>query len=1391
MTEVRKIDGNVYMQLKGTENPGSLIKLIGEVQVRENERMPAIILLDEGAVMSIITEGKLREWGVIDQVRDKCFIDLIFGNGTQLRQLGTITLNLVLGGKTYACDLRVVTDNSLNIPADLLLANNFASKYNIVTESKPRRVWIENVEIPLKCLDTDGTEINAITSDTEDRGHTEKSKVSGRRETYIEPWTTGAIELRVRSRYPFSSNTAMFHPFCGVLEASIMCPGIIQVPIGAKTGTFKGYFVNASPNRILINKNTKLGTTQSCMTVPINENMCDRQVGKKGMSEGESKMSGVLSGDLDKPISHHGINTVLNVKDKVDKLYEIVDSLFPDHQSKENKVLKTIVEQIPQVFVLEDDPFSVTPYYCHEIVTTDQQAVFTRPYQIPIYYLKEVEDQIQNMLEQGLIRPSRSPYNSPIVPVKKRDGGLRLCLDFRKLNTLIKDDRFPLPRINEILAQLGKSQYFSCLDLRKGYHQVPLTESSKEKTAFSVPGGHYEFNVIPFGLKDAPSAFQRIVTSVMTGLTGNSVQIYLDDIVVTGDTWEKHVENLIKVLKRLAQAQLTLQLQKCHFFKKEVDFLGHQVSTEGIKPQPGKVSDILNIPRPETVHALQSFLGFINYYKKFIDNYSELASPLYELLKGIPVKKKNSAPLGIWTDDQVAAFNKLKEKISYEVTLTYPDFQKPFVLNTDASQIAIGGVLQQRDEDGELRPITFFSRTLNRAEQNYSTIEREALGIIWGLQANRSLILGFPVEIMTDHRPLVWILEKSHPNSRIARRQILVSEYNIVTKHIPGKKNTVADFLSRVRMQCITEDKVLHISNRVASVITLPDISTEWNKKILQKDQSVHPLYGRLKYLIERDRLTEMDKTDKEQTERKLKCSINDLIIEDDLLCIKRINSNKPIVIVPENRIKIALNICHSTLSAGHGGVKATLDRLNKLCYWPGMNEDVKEYVRGCEVCQRFKPINEPPAPLLNYPSANWPFARVHMDLIGPLNTSTEGYKYILTCVDACTRYLVAGALRSKNADEVVEAFLKEFVCKHGVPEWLVTDNGSEFLNEKFKGLTEAIGMTHTQVTAYHPSANGIVERVNGTVVQILRTLTEDNPHIWCKMLGFAVLAYNTAINRVTEESPYYCLYLKDPKLPYDLIASPMVPSYNVDNTKEQVIQMMQACYQRCQEKTEENQKYEQRRQAPKSKIKQVQVGDKVYAKNIPRKGLSKKLQPKYSGPWRVHKKISDVVLILKHVTSGKQCKIHTDRVRLAYESMLHRTDNGNVGRTYPLYEKGEEITEGMNDSDRIVLDADDRVTEDVPSESESIQIDLTRTRPSSLDTAHTLSPTHSSHTEINSHSTPEHTSDTDTVHELDNEDNSSIPITETLQVQTRYPLRSRVRVDDLPLVMERPIEYE
>lgn len=385
------------------------------------------------------------------------------------------------------------------------------------------------------------------------------------------------------------------------------------------------------------------------------------------------------------------------------------------------------------------------------------------------------------MLEDGIVQPSFSPWNSPLLLVPKKpakDGSKRwrVVVDFRKLNELTLGDAYPLPNITDI-HQLGNSKYFSTLDLAKGFHQILMDEGDKSKTAFSTPFGHYEYNRMPFGLKNAPATFQRLLNNVLMGLQGIECFVYVDDIVIYGYDLYDHNTRLIKILNRLREHHLKLQPDKCHFIPKELTYLGQFIS-EGIKPDPEKIKAVKTFPVPKKPKDIKSFLGFVGYYRKFIPNFADRAKPLTKLLRENVVFK--------WDAFCDELFRKLKEKIIKTPILAYPDFSKEFVITTDASDIALGAVLSQ-GAIGEDKPIDFASRTSNDAETRYTTSEKELLAIIYALHQFRPYIFGRKFTICTDHNNLLWLIGQKNPTSRLLRWRILMEEYEFKIVHKSGK----------------------------------------------------------------------------------------------------------------------------------------------------------------------------------------------------------------------------------------------------------------------------------------------------------------------------------------------------------------------------------------------------------------------------------------------------------------------------------------------------------------------------------------------------------------------------------------------------------------------------
>lgn len=477
---------------------------------------------------------------------------------------------------------------------------------------------------------------------------------------------------------------------------------------------------------------------------------------------------------------------------------EIIDLIRTQHMNPEEKYhIEKLCLSFSDIFHRENTPLTFTNQVKHRIKTTDEIPTHTKSYRYPFIHKPEVEKQINDMLQQGIIRPSESPWSSPIwvVPKKADASGKkkwRVVVDFRKVNLKTIDDRYPLPNITDILDKLGKCQYFSTLDLASGFHQIEMHPDDIQKTAFNVENGHYEYLRMPFGLKNAPATFQRVMDNILKDLINKSCFVYMDDIVIFSTSLQEHIVRLKQVFQKLRESNLKIQLDKSEFLQKEVAFLGHIITTEGIKPNPDKIKAILQFPIPKTTKEIKSFLGLLGYYRKFIPNFAKITKPFTNCLK------KNST-INVNDPLYIKTFEDCKSLLTNEPLLQYPDFAKEFTLTTDASNVAIGCVLSQ-GPIGQDKPIAYASRTLNNSEQNYSTIEKELLAIVWGTRYFRPYLYGRKFKIVTDHQPLQWLMNLKEPNSRLVRWRLKLEEFDYQIIYKKGKKNTNADALSRIEI---------------------------------------------------------------------------------------------------------------------------------------------------------------------------------------------------------------------------------------------------------------------------------------------------------------------------------------------------------------------------------------------------------------------------------------------------------------------------------------------------------------------------------------------------------------------------------------------------------------
>ncbi|XP_048484046.1 uncharacterized protein LOC125490066 [Plutella xylostella] len=500
---------------------------------------------------------------------------------------------------------------------------------------------------------------------------------------------------------------------------------------------------------------------------------------------------------------------------------KVVNALTIDHLNLEEKeALIELCSMYSDIFYLPEDHLTFTSALDHQIKTNSDIPIHTKSYRFPECHKKEVESQIGKMLDQNIIEPSSSPWSSPIwiVPKKLDSQGQRkwrIVIDYRKLNDITIGETYPIPQISEILDQLGNSKYFSTLDLTSGFHQILINKADAPKTAFSVPQGHFQFNRMPFGLKNAPSTFQKLMNTCLSGLQGTRCFVYLDDIVVYSHDLNSHINNLKSVFERLRNFNLKLQPGKCEFLRTEVAYLGHIIGEHGVKPNPEKIKAVSEYPIPNSPKDIKSFLGLVSYYRRFIPDFSKLAKPLTSLLKkDVPFK---------WQNDQQLAFESLKTKLISAPILAYPDFTQPFLLTCDASNYAISAILSQ-GPIGQDRPIAYASRTLNKAECNYSVTEKECLAVIYGTKVFRPYLYGNSFTVITDHKPLEWLFKCKDPGSRLIRWRLKLEEFEYDIRYKKGKINTNADALSRFPVNPVQPEQPLESGSNENQDPVLGDI---------------------------------------------------------------------------------------------------------------------------------------------------------------------------------------------------------------------------------------------------------------------------------------------------------------------------------------------------------------------------------------------------------------------------------------------------------------------------------------------------------------------------------------------------------------------------------------
>lgn len=818
------------------------------------------------------------------------------------------------------------------------------------------------------------------------------------------------------------------------------------------------------------------------------------------------------------------VNSLSSTKEKIP---EIVSSQFDDLMSRHKHVFA--------------DPNKCLPFNTNVVATirtNDNQPIYSKLYNYPMGLSDFVNNEIDSLLNTGIIRPSSSPYNNPLWVVDKKgydEQGVknkRLVVDFRKLNFKTIDDKYPIPDITAILTSLGNGKIFSTLDLKSGFHQIQLAENDREKTAFSVNNGKYEFCRLPFGLKNAPSIFQRAIDDVLREKIGKFIHVYIDDIIIFSSSLEEHIHHIDWVLTRLDEANMRVNLEKTFFFRDKVEYLGFVVSSEGIRTCPEKISAMANFPEPRSLFDVRSFLGLAGHYRRFIKDFASIAKPLTDILKGDNGKVSAHKSKGIkvrFDDKQTQSFIKLRQILSSEdVMLLYPDFNVPFELTTDASSSGLGAVLSQNG-----RPITMISRTLKGCEENYATNERELLAIVWSLKKLRNYLYGAKcINIFTDHQPLTFAVSEKNTNAKIKRWKSFIEEHNVNIFYKPGRENLVADALSRQFINAIdnySSAATVHSEESLSYTITTTDKPLNcYQNQIVIEEGNVATIKTLILYRSKRRHLVQY-------------VNLNNIIEQlsqiIDSTAVNAINCELSVLghiqhrlteIYPATRFWFAPNrviditnadeqkeIIFNEHRRAHRAAQSVVETILKDYYFPKMMKMTTEVVRNCKICQESKYVRHPTKQNLGVtPIPSSVGEQLHIDVF-----STDR-KFFLTCLDKFSKFALALPLQSRNTSDISDALL-QLINYFPELKFIYCDNEGSFGSQSVEALLGNYDIEIAHCPPLHSVSNGQVERFHSTLVEISRCIGKerslsDTGEIILK----AVIEYNRSVHSVTKEKP-------------------------------------------------------------------------------------------------------------------------------------------------------------------------------------------------------------------------------------------------------------------------------
>lgn len=983
--------------------------------------------------------------------------------------------------------------------------------------------------------------------------------------------------------------------------------------------------------------------------------------------------------------------------DRHEKLMNQLNKEMPDFIQSE---VISLCKDYSDIFALKDDILTVNNFYKQKLKLSDPKPVYTKNYRLPMAQKGDITNHVQNLLKHKIIEPSVSEYNNPIllVPKKGPNGqkSSRLVLDFRNVNKKLIADKFPLPRIDDILDQLGRAKWFSVIDLYSGFHQIELDVDSRDITSFSTESGSYRFTRLPFGLSVSPNSFQRMMTIAFAGLTPEKAFLYMDDLIVIGCSENHHLKNLKEVFETCRKFNLKLNPEKCNFFRNEVTFLGHKITDKGILPDDSKFEVINKYPTPTNADEVKRFVAFCNYYRRFIPRFAEITQPLNQLTR------KGSK--FIWSKSCQDSFVELKKALINPQILKYPDFSKQFILTTDSSDLACGAVLSQMI-GGQEFPISYGSKAFTKGESHKPTILKELTAIHWAVKHFRCYLYGQKFLIKTDHKPLVYLFSMKDPSSKLTRMRLDLEEFNFEIEYIKGRQNVCADALSRINIDNLKE--INHNTSQILAVTRSMSKSSnntpsERNAEAAQITNQVKVYnsinnYDSLNLPYLRFKVKNIGKSTLENYEidmliydkRKVSTHVKISITNGDILALEQILSkldqlagerdyktlrmkmNDPIftrfsinefkrvgqnilrnicivlleprmvIVDKDERLKLVEKYHNDPMYGGHCGQKRLLKKLKSFYYWKGMSRDVAQYTRQCHNCQINKINRRHNQPFVITPTPQNAFDIVCIDTVGPFPKTSLGNRYAVTIQCELSKYVVISPIPNKEAPTVARAILEDFILIYGPMKEIRTDMGTEYKNEVFSNLAELLKIQHKISTAYHSQTIGGCERNHRVLNDFIKMYINESQSDWDTWTKYFTFCYNTTPMTYHNYTPYELVFARRANLSSDIFCDNRVdPLYSIEAYDQEIRFRLQFAQNRARNYLESAKIKRKELHDKDASQLHIEEGDLILITNEARQ----KFDPWWKGPYTVVSASGPNCIIVDK--NGRRSTVHKNRIK-------------------------------------------------------------------------------------------------------------------------------------------------